>query len=201
MWTGQRYEPCPSSNRSIATHKVDDSVWDWIVWLLSDDDNLEAGLQYMADNRDSEIENTRRELALVEKLLSENEQLLKRLVTEMVNHDDVVLEVFRQQIEEAKNSRKKLEAEKSQLIERISQVEISQELRTQIKESAAIIRERLSEIKYKDKRYIMDILNARVVFNVDDEKRWLDVKCDLPASDASIVLCNSVKTRLPIKQI
>ena len=190
-WIKPNKDSCPKANRSTATSKVDKAVWDWIVWLISDDNNLEAGLQAMADNRELEIERTRRDLEIVDKLMEKNKRTIERLVAEMANQDDIVLDVFREKIQEATNKKKALEAERIKLSEKIRQVEISEELKDRIKINAAKIRERLPNATYKDKRYLLDVLNVRVTFNVGEDTRWLAVECELPASDRSIVIHDS----------
>ena len=188
FWIKPNKDPCPNANRSAATNKVDKAIWDWIVWLISDDDHLEAGLQAMADNRDVEIKRTRRDMATIDKLMNKNERMIERLVSEMANHEDVILDVFREKIHEATNKKKALETDRTKLSEKIRQVEISEVLKDRIKTNAAIIRKRLPNATYKDKRYLLDVLNVRATFNAGEDTRWLAVECDLPASDRSIVL-------------
>ena len=44
---------------------------------------------------------------------------------------------------------------------------------------AAKIRGKLSNVSYEGKRTIMDKLNLKVIFLIDEDVRWLDASCSL----------------------
>ena len=82
-WTRPGMESCPTSNRSIVCHKVDDLVWDWIYQLLTDDAALEEGLNKMVENNKSQTGTRRKRLDIIEKLIVKRERSISRLMDEL----------------------------------------------------------------------------------------------------------------------
>jgi len=86
--------------------------------------------------------------------------------------DDIILE------------RQRLEAE-------ISQQSITMNTRRRILEGAAVIRQRLHNPIYEQKRELQELLDFRAIFRVNDAGRWLDVSCGLKPEGDIIELCPS----------
>lgn len=82
-WKRPGYESCPTSNRSIACHKVDDLIWDWICQLLTDDAALEEGLNKMVETNRSQTGTRRKRLETLQKLIAKRERSIKRLMDEL----------------------------------------------------------------------------------------------------------------------
>ena len=60
--------------------------------------------------------------------------------------------------------------------------------REQILESAARIRDRIMDATFEQKRRIMDLLEVQVVIHYDDQGKWLEVTCAIPAYNDVIEL-------------
>jgi hypothetical protein len=187
-WKRLHEQPCPTSNIAIVPHKVDDALWDWICWLLSDDENLIAGLDEMVNPRESNAEDKRRNLETIESLITKQEKTIERLGTEMATHDKFDVNAFREDIKTTTDQIKALKAERELIIKTIERSEITEDVWNDILEMAARVRERLFSTTYQDKRWIIEILNVRPEFIVEGKKVSLAVCYDLPSSDKSIEL-------------
>ncbi len=181
-WKSPGHEPCPTSNRSVVTHRVDDLIWDWICQLLTDEKSLEDGLNKMVENNRGQTGTKRKRLDTLEKLIVKRERSIKRLMDELnegVYEDDYTRNLFRQNVKENADMIKELEKEQDQLEAELAQVEITTEFQQEIKAMAAQISDKLSNAGYDNKRAVMDKLDVKVVFRVDDDDRWLDASCSL----------------------
>jgi len=200
-WKRPHEEPCLTSNRSVVTHKIDNVIWDWLCWLLSDDANLEAGLNEMANQREFNLEDKRRNMKTIEGLIIKKERTVERLISEMARNESIILDAFRKEIKGATDQKKALQAEYALLCKEIESKAITEEMWEGIMQMAANVRQRLPNATYKDKRWLMDVLKVKVKFVVDGEKPSLHVRCDLPYSDMSIAVRASQKIRRPTKHI
>jgi hypothetical protein len=186
-WKRPGYESCPTSNRSIACHKVDDLIWDWICQLLTDDAVLEDGLNKMFENNRSQTGTRRKRLETLEKLIEKRERSIKRLMDELNDgayEDEYTRNLFRQTIKENADMIKELQKERDQLEAELAQVEITAEFQQEIKAMAAQISDKLSNATYDGKRAVMDKLDVKVVFGYEEDARWLDVSCNLTAAES-----------------
>ena len=46
---------CNQPHKNISVNKADSIVWDWLIWLLNDEQHLINGIQSMGDKQDSEV--------------------------------------------------------------------------------------------------------------------------------------------------
>jgi site-specific DNA recombinase len=186
-------DECKNSKREISARKVDRIVWDWLVWLVSDDDNLMTGLQEMVREKEDQIEPKRKRLDSVLELLDATTHKIRRLVSELANYeeDEVILDTLRTEIEIASKQRNALEVEVKELESYLSSVEISPDIQERVIELAAQVRDRLPNATFEDKRFLLDALDVKVTLNWEDDKRWINVSCAIPAFSSEIVLSPS----------
>jgi site-specific DNA recombinase len=183
-WNNKRLgkESCPTSNRSIVCHKVDDLVWDWIYKLLTDEKSLEDGLNKMVENNKDQTGTKRKRVNTLEKLIAKRENSIQRLMNELnegAYEDDYTRNLFRQTIKENTDVIKELEKERDALNAELAQVELNAEFQQEIKAMAAKIRDRLSNANFDGKRAVMDKLDVKAVFRFEEGVRWLDASCRL----------------------
>lgn len=69
--------------------------------------------------------------------------------------------------------------EKDQLESELKQVELTEDFRQEIKVMAAQVRDKLSDATFDGKRAVMDKLNLEAVFRIENDIRWLDLRCNL----------------------
>ena len=60
-------------------------------------------------------------------------------------------------------------------------------------EFAARIRDRIMDATFDEKRRIMDIIEVQVVIHYDDQGKWLEVTCAIPAYNDAIELLPSAR--------
>lgn len=189
-WKRPGYESCPTSNRSIACHKVDDLIWDWISQLLTDDAALEDGLNKVVENNIGQTGTRRKRLDTLEKLIDKRERSIQRLMGELNDgayEDEYTRNLFRQSIKENADMIKELQKEQDRLEAEFAQVEITAEFQQEIKAMAAQIREKLSNAPYDGKRAVMDKLDVKVVFRFEEDAWRLDASCNLSAGSVELL--------------
>ena len=139
----------------------------------------------MAENNRGQTGTKRKRLDTLEKLIVKRERSIKRLMDELnegVYEDDYTRNLFRQNVKENADMIKELQKEQDQIEAELAQVEITTEFQQEIKAMAAQISDKLSNAGYDNKRAVMDKLDVKVVFRVDDDDRWLDASCSLISS-------------------
>ena len=100
-------------------------------------------------------------------------------------NDKFTRNIFKDKISENTRLIKELQKEKDQLEIELAQVVLSEEFTQEIKSMAAQIRSKLSGATFDGKRAVMDKLNVKVIFRVEDGKRWLDLTCSLSSGRLS----------------
>jgi site-specific DNA recombinase len=178
----KKYVNCPQCNRAVRTYKIDEPVWDWLVWLLSDDENLKTGLRELVEKRKNELNPKLEKLESIEELISDTENKIHRLVSELSKYDDeVVLLAIRKKINTESTNRESLENEKTRLGSELSQLVISEEMEEQIMKLAAQVREKLPGASYEEKRRILDMLEVQIVLYYGHNKDMhLEINCQIP---------------------
>lgn len=136
-------------------------------------------------------------LVTIANLIQEEEQRIKRLVTEMGRNDDsFIIQTFQNEIDMITKNYRSLKAEHESVTDLLLQIELTNEQRDQVMEFAKKIRMKLDDVDYDQKRQIFDLLKFKGVFHYDDIGKWLDVSCAIPA-DNSIIAINPQKQSLP----
>jgi hypothetical protein len=182
-------EKCGFKAIDTVAHKVDDAVWSWLKNLLCDADALETGLNELIENRSIEISPKLNRLKPIEGLIREEETKIKRLINQMSYHDDeMIIAAFRSGLEQASQNNGALIEERNKLADELDHLQGPNDQREQILESAARIRDRIMDATFEQKRRIMDLLEVQVVIHYDDQGKWLEVTCAIPAYNDAIEL-------------
>jgi site-specific DNA recombinase len=178
----KKYVTCPRGNPSVRTYKIDEAVWSWIVWLLSDDDNLRAGLQELVKRRKDEIHPKQERIVSVKESINNANNKVDRLISELSNfNDEIVLNSIRDKINKVIEQQEALTTELAILESDLGQMEISQETEDQILKLAAEVRDRLPGATYDEKRRILDMLDVRIAlyFGGKDDTH-IEINCQIP---------------------
>jgi hypothetical protein len=181
-WDAPGYKPCSKSKHLIVTHKIDDLVWDWICQLLTDDQALDDGLNRMIESNKDETGTRRKRMETLEKLIADQEEGIKRLVNglaEGLYDDEFSRKVFSDKKNEYTQWRDEFIKEHDHLEAELAQVELTDDFRQEIKAMAAQVRDKLSDATFDNKRAVIDKLDLKAVFRVEDDMRWLDLTCNL----------------------
>jgi archaellum component FlaC len=171
----------------IVAHKAENAVWNWLKELLLDPTSLEKGLHEMIESRAEKVDPKQKQLESIARLMEEEEQKIKRLVTEMGKYDDnFVLVTFRNEIEQATKNYNSLKKEYESISNELHQIELTNEQQDYIMNFAEKIKSRLELANDVEKRAILDILNVKVLLHHDNVGRWLEISCAIPAYNDAI---------------
>ncbi len=181
---------CANTKTSLNAPMVDDMVWGWLTNLLKDDAKLDKGIDEMNARRADELGPKRRELETTNTLIDKAERKIKRLTGLAGDADDEEIAAeYDAQAKAEGRAKAKLVAERDKLLAELSQGEVTEADRQTIKAIAAQIRRKLdNKPSYEQKRQLLDLLDARVVLQTENDKRWLSVNCGLSTETKTIEL-------------
>ena len=196
----KKHVECICGNRSIAAYKIDDAVWNWLVWILSDDDNLNSGLRELVENRKQTLNPKLEKYDSIVELIDNADSKINRLVTELSKNDDeIVLTAIREQIRTVSQNRESLDSECGRLENELSQLEISEEMEDQIKALAAKVRDRLPGASYEEKKRILDMLDVRVNLHLENQDdKYIEVNCEIPLPSCQSVWSSEEESDIKI---
>jgi hypothetical protein len=164
------------------------------VWLLNDNEVLDSGLRKMAADQEYSLEPKRNRYETLTGLVHQIDQKMERLLSELGEggyDDELLVGAFRRELNNAAREKKLLQAEKERISQELKEAEMSPAIQDQVKELVEKYRKRLPNASFEDKRFILDVLDVKVVFQFDGKKRWLEVSCGLPGSEEVIALPSS----------
>ena len=177
----RKYSNCAHRYRYVRTKLIDGPVWDWIVWLLSDDHNLKTGLRELVENRKNELNPKREKHESTKELIIDADNKVNRLVSELSKYDEVVLSAIREKIKTVSKNRESLENESSRLETELSQLVISIDMENQTLKLAARVREKLPGAAYEDKKRFLDLLDVNIALYYGYEKdTHIEINCQIP---------------------
>ena len=177
----KREARCSQRSIDTVTHKIDDAVWSWLKGFLCDRETLKVGLNKMMEKRSIEAAPKRDRLTILEHLIDDEEKKIRRLISEMGNnYDDVVLDAFRAEIDQATKNHNALKEEHINVKQDLDQVELTTDHKDQIMEFASKIRDRLEDASFEEKRRVMDILDVQAIMHYDEQGKWLEATCAIP---------------------
>ncbi|MCK5641017.1 MAG: recombinase family protein, partial [Gammaproteobacteria bacterium] len=163
---GCSYKPhlnCEAGYKSMRGQKADKAVWDWLVWLLSDETNLRKGLNELMEKRRNDLDPKIEKFETFKELLAELDSRTQRLVKELSNNDDeVVLDAIRIQLKEIAKQHDNLESKKIILEVELLNLVIDEETEEQIYELASRVRTRLPNATFEEKKRILELLDVQV---------------------------------------
>jgi len=134
----KRILPSAHHNERVRADIADAVVWNWLTSLLLDEDNLDRGLRRYQERREDELQPLRYRLEIANRLISENEKKVNRLVTELRDtKNDVIANALSGQLKLLARDLDALTAERDNLNIQLTQVELSEQEITEIKELAA----------------------------------------------------------------
>lgn len=158
-------------------------VWAWIHDLLTDEQQLEAGLAQMSELRESQLAPKRERLAKIEQLLAENEEEIARLARNLrTNSNTSVLRALETELSIAGREADALQVERESLRAQLQQGRLSEADKEAISGFAAEIRRKMSDPTFEQRRQVLDILDCRVELQHREDIRVLKVTCGLKLS-------------------
>lgn len=188
---GQRRHLSNCREKRIRADVAEQVVWEWIVNLLTDEEQLKRGLRRMAEQDIANSKAKHERLGTVRELVVETEAIVKGLVADLAvlaDASDVARASIRNQIKEKSRLLKSLTAERDRLEAELERLELTPEQEQRILAEAAAIRQGIREADFETKRFILDKLNFEAKYRRDDTGRWLDASCALAVGPVSLQL-------------
>jgi hypothetical protein len=194
----RRDKRCPNKSITFRADEVEGLVWNWLVWLLSDDANLDAGIDTLVQQRENDNAPNLSRLETVNDLIDDAETRLGRLIEELSHHDDqLILGAIREKINMVKKDWRLLVEEREKLGEEIGKLVITEDYRVQLKKFAASIRGRLPTADYAAKRQLLDLFDVQVHFLVDGQGKRLKITCNVPLFDVEVRIEDPAHHQMP----
>ena len=163
-------------NRMISTRKVDPLVWDRIVEVLLDPDNLRKGYEESLEQQQATTKRQRRRLETLERSRQKLEQKGANLMAAYLDPDiQMTKPEYLQQRAAIDDELGTREDEIKSLLEHLTTVEVPPDYET-IEAFADEVRDQLEgedELTPQEKRKILELLHVRV-FIPDDGELWLE---------------------------
>lgn len=142
---------------------ADPLVWDWLMGLLGNEENLDRGLNQLAEQQEIELQPQAARLAIVVDLLTETERKVKRLATAFADEqDDMIAAALRGEMKTAARERDALIAERDSLRARLAAGKMTEAERKAIKELAAEVNRKLGKATFAQKRALLHMLDVQV---------------------------------------
>lgn len=176
--------------RKVRAEKIERAVWDWITELLSDDSQLEEGLQEMLENSSVINSNIEERITTVERLLQKTDAKIARLVAAFGEEENpTVANALKNEIANASQLKESLQKERETLTLKLSDTLFTQDMADEIRGFATKVRKRILNGNFQNKRRVLELLNVKVMIQKDDEgKRWAKVTCDFFSDGEGAVL-------------
>ena len=185
-----RYYRCLAIHKGEMSHQckipsfrvdiVDMIVWNWIIQLLTNPESLQDGLTAHLNQNEKEVSPIRERLTIADEMLSDNKNQLARLVDLYLSGDfskDFLVD-RKKRLEE---SIKALENEKISIIATLERQTLTPKQIKNIYEFAERVGNGLEAATTSPayKRQIIEALDVRVVFAVEDNEKVIYAQCVL----------------------
>jgi site-specific DNA recombinase len=179
----ERLHTCNLPNFSV--QRVDAAVWAWISDFLLNPRNLRQGLEARKTAQEEANRPLQERLELVEAQLVENRRQMERLL-DLYLGEDFPKQALTERKVRLESVISALERQQVLLQAKLKETILTDEDIATIEEFAEQVRVGLKKSDFETKRQVIDLLDVRVVLNVEDGQEVAYVKCEL-GQDALIV--------------
>lgn len=191
-----KHHNCNQLHKNISIHKADSIVWDWLSWLLNDEQHLVDGIQSMGDKEDDEVIEKRQRLERLNNSINDLDRRINGLIDDLSYFRESgcspdTINSIRQRIEDNSQAKGALISEREQLERGLAEQSISQENIDEVMSFIDEIRDRLPNATFDDKRYLLRLFDVKCSYVSNGEERRLDVECAIPAFNKSFELQRS----------
>ncbi|MBX3055828.1 MAG: recombinase family protein [Anaerolineae bacterium] len=168
------------SMRDFRADRVDAVVWQWLRDLLKDPETIRAKAEAYRAQRAEATRPLRDSLAVIDHLLAERQQELKRAVDAYLKGGLLgkVLQEQAKQLEAAINS---LESDRAELVQQIEADTLTDEQIYTLEHLAGLIGEGLglADANFTERRYIVETLRFKGKLLLIDGQKYIDASCYL----------------------
>jgi len=179
---------------SFRVDMVDVVVWNWVIQLLTNPETLEEGINLRLTRNEKESAPLRERLAIAVEMLEDNNNQLARLVDLYIagGFEKDVLTDRKKRLEE---SIKALEREKESILAILERTTLIHKQIKSIYEFAERIGKGIAsaEANPKYQRQIIEALDVRVIFAIEEGKKVLYAQCVLDSEPVMIGIQSTTK--------
>lgn len=166
--------------RKVRADKIEGAVWNWVTELLSDDSQLEEGLQKMLENSSTINSNLEERIKTVERLLQKTSTKIARLVAAFSEEENRTVAIaLKNELSNASQLKESLQKEHETLSLKLTDTIFTPDMADEIREFAKKVKERVLNGNFQNKRRVLELLNVKVMIQKDEDgKRRAKVTCD-----------------------
>jgi site-specific DNA recombinase len=170
--------------KMLRAPETEEAVWEWIHNLLTDEQELEAGLAQLSELRENELADKRERLERISDLLGASGETISRLARAMrENSNPAVLKALETELGIAAREQEALVSERETLRAQVTQGRLTEADRDAIRSFASEIRRKIDNPTIEQKRQVLDILDCRVELQQREDERVLRVTCGLKLNE------------------
>jgi site-specific DNA recombinase len=203
-WRGER---CSQKRKSASVKVCDPLVWNWILELFKDPENVRRKLTDVAERGEAEIEAQLKQMQIITDLIVKAERKIQRLAsiiaeTEDTDENETALDALKHQMRLASKEQTALKKDFDRLESETFRVLIRREDVDNFTRRAAALYQKLLDADFNEKRQWLDRLNFHAVLKHDGKlNRYLYVSCELGVDALAIDegADIAVESRLPFQ--
>ena len=180
----------------LPADEIDAKAWDWLVGIIESDARLDEVIEDMAAKAEGDVGPLQVELADVERLLSNAEGKVARLIKGFGDaEDDVIALALKREINDTRKMQTALERRRDELEALIENTEISPMMKDEIKAIARQARGRIREGGTADnKRALFEALDVRGQLVGDEGGLRVRMSCGLGTTTGYISINSASST-------
>jgi site-specific DNA recombinase len=175
------------SAKYFRVDQVDPAIWNWIKALLSDPDELAAGLRRFEADNERDCKPLRERLGVVGNLMEENQSQLTRLL-DLYLEGSFPKEALIERKNRLESTIEALEQEHSAMVAQLQARILSQDQIQGIQQFAAEIAEGLevADSQFEARRRLIEMLDVQVTLVEEDGTKVAYARCALDLDDSHL---------------
>lgn len=188
-----KYHDCKQPHRSISVKKADGIIWDWLTWILSNEECLLEGIRSIGDQKEDELFEKRQRMERLHNSVNDLDRRISGLIEDLSYFRDRssnrdAIDSIRRQIEDLSSAKEGLDKERSNIEAELNDQSLSDDNIEQVLNYVREVKERLPKATFEDKRYLLRLFDVKGYYISNEDKRRLDVSCAIPAFNGSFDL-------------
>lgn len=171
--------------RMININDADPLVWDWLKSKVMEPEELDRTLRAMMAQRESDLQETRDELAIVDGLIADVEGSMRNLAGALAKAtDEIAVDALQSEMRMAEKKRSSLTVRQNSLKAQIEQGQLTEADIARVGELAEEIRRKMDNPPMERRRELLHALGVQVELRWKDGVRGLECICSLEVEQA-----------------
>jgi site-specific DNA recombinase len=163
---------------TYSAQSLDADVWDWVYSLMTDQRQLEIGLQEYQTRREEDLTPLRERAEIITQLIDNNQEQLNRLV-DLYLSGQFDKEILWERKNRLETMIAGLEAEQKSIVNELEGQTLTEEQVLNIIEFAQEIAPRMDTDNFDKKRELIELLDVTVELNVENREKIAVARCFL----------------------